>query len=99
MRSGERNREKGRVRDISGQYHRQTLTTKIIASLNRQCTVTELKPPELQAHRKKPLGHTSAAQIVETGSGIFSFHFLDLDLSSLLWIIRQLVAIQEEQLD
>ena len=39
MRFGERNRERGRV--ISGQYHRRTLTTKILASFNRQCTVTE----------------------------------------------------------
>ena len=40
MRSGERNRERGRVRDILGQYHRWTLATKILASLNRRCTVT-----------------------------------------------------------
>ncbi|XP_075663648.1 uncharacterized protein LOC142633321 isoform X3 [Castanea sativa] len=78
MRPGERNRERGRVRDLSGQYHRRTLTTKILASLNWRCTVTELRLPELQAHRKKPLSHTSATQIVKTGSGLFSFHFLDL---------------------
>ncbi|XP_075653303.1 uncharacterized protein LOC142623731 isoform X3 [Castanea sativa] len=43
-------------------------------------SLTRLRPPELQAHRKKPLSHTSATQIVETGSGLFSFHFLDLGL-------------------
>ncbi|KAK4590195.1 hypothetical protein RGQ29_020656 [Quercus rubra] len=41
--------------------HRRTLATKILASL----TVTELRPPKLRAHRKKPLSHTSAT--VETG--------------------------------
>ena len=35
------NRERGRVRDISSQYHRRTLATKILASLNRRCTVIE----------------------------------------------------------
>ena len=35
MRPGERNRERGRVRDISGQYRRRALTPKILASLNR----------------------------------------------------------------
>ncbi|XP_075643739.1 uncharacterized protein LOC142614975 isoform X2 [Castanea sativa] len=80
-RPGERNRGRGRVRDISSQYHLRTLTTKILASLNRRCTVTELRPPELQAHRKKPLGHTSATQIVEIGSGFFcrnSMHHIEL---------------------
>ena len=37
----EGNRERGRVRDILGQYHRRTLATKILASLNRRRTVTE----------------------------------------------------------
>ncbi|KAL4598319.1 hypothetical protein ACB092_11G052300 [Castanea dentata] len=57
MRPGERNRERGRVRDISSQYHLRTLTTKILASLNRRCTVTELflpkqhAPYRVKAHR------------------------------------------------
>ncbi|KAF3942911.1 hypothetical protein CMV_030480 [Castanea mollissima] len=43
MRLGERNRERGRVRDLPGHYHRQTLTTKILASLDWRCIVTDFK--------------------------------------------------------
>ena len=56
----------------------------MISCLLQFGSLARLKTSELQAYRKKPLGHTSATQIVETGFGIFSFHFLDLGMKMLL---------------
>ena len=70
--------KRGRVRDISGQYHRQALTTKILASLNRRSTFTEWG--FFFFLLSLFLCHTSASQIVENGSSIFPFHFLDLGM-------------------
>ena len=70
---------RGRVRDISGQYRRRALTTKILASLNRRSSVTEWVFFFFFL-LSLFLCHTSASQIVENGSSIFPFHFLDLGM-------------------